>query len=185
MRSGVRTVAELADRLGVDGRTVRRYVDHLLDLDVPVESARSAVGPPIGAPAGPRDTRGLDFFENILPEGPALERMAALAVVLGDTYGILAAFGRDCAGPIMVILDGDGHGGNGGSGYSPMTPGDLQRVIGALDVTPLAVAPERCLSLARLPAQGSAGPGRRQHLAAAARGRSRLPGSSDLTAPTR
>ncbi|WP_159049318.1 HTH domain-containing protein, partial [Streptomyces canus] len=37
---GTRTVAELADRLGVEGRTVRRYVDHLIDLDVPVESVR-------------------------------------------------------------------------------------------------------------------------------------------------
>jgi hypothetical protein len=32
----------------------------------------------MGAPIGPRDLRGLDFFENILPEGPALERMAVL-----------------------------------------------------------------------------------------------------------
>ncbi|HEX6450853.1 MAG TPA: YafY family protein [Trebonia sp.] len=41
---GVRTVAELADRLGVDGRTVRRYVDHLIDLGVPVESVRGRYG---------------------------------------------------------------------------------------------------------------------------------------------
>ncbi|MFJ3221282.1 helix-turn-helix transcriptional regulator [Kitasatospora sp. NPDC086801] len=41
---GIRTVAELADRLGVDGRTVRRYVDHLVDLDVPVESVRGRYG---------------------------------------------------------------------------------------------------------------------------------------------
>src|SRR6202050_5744465 len=41
---GVRTVAELADRLGVEGRTVRRYIDHLLDLDVPVESVRGRYG---------------------------------------------------------------------------------------------------------------------------------------------
>src|SRR5437763_14427786 len=41
---GVRTVGELADRLGVDGRTVRRYVDHLLDLDVPVQSVRGRYG---------------------------------------------------------------------------------------------------------------------------------------------
>ena len=103
-----------------------------------------SVGLPIGAPAGPRDTRGLDFFENILPEGPALERMAALAGVRpADTYGILAAFGRDCAGAIMVLPDGDRPGGNAGSGYSPMTPGDLQRVIGGLDVAPLGAAPER------------------------------------------
>jgi HipA-like protein len=103
-----------------------------------------SVGLPIGAPASPRDTRGLDFFENMLPEGPALERMAALARVRPvDTYGILAAFGRDCAGAIMVLPDGDRPGGNADSGYSPMTPGDLQRVIGALDVAPLGAAPER------------------------------------------
>src|SRR4029077_4221502 len=41
---GIRTVAELAHRLGVDGRTVRRYVDHLIDLDVPVESVRGRYG---------------------------------------------------------------------------------------------------------------------------------------------
>src|SRR5207253_5359403 len=41
---GTRTVAELADRLGVEGRTVRRYVEHLLDLDVPVESVRGRYG---------------------------------------------------------------------------------------------------------------------------------------------
>lgn len=41
---GTRTVAELAERLGVDGRTVRRYVDQLVDLDVPVESVRGRYG---------------------------------------------------------------------------------------------------------------------------------------------
>ncbi|MEU7650754.1 YafY family protein [Micromonospora taraxaci] len=41
---GIRTVAELAHRLGVDGRTVRRYVGHLIDLDVPVESVRGRHG---------------------------------------------------------------------------------------------------------------------------------------------
>ena len=33
-------VAELAERLDVDERTVRRYVGHLLDLDIPVRSVR-------------------------------------------------------------------------------------------------------------------------------------------------
>lgn len=37
-------MAELAHRLGVDGRTVRRYVGHLIDLDVPVESVRGRHG---------------------------------------------------------------------------------------------------------------------------------------------
>ncbi|WSQ14913.1 YafY family transcriptional regulator [Streptomyces sp. NBC_01231] len=41
---GTRTVAELADRLGVEGRTVRRYVDQLIELDVPVDSVRGRYG---------------------------------------------------------------------------------------------------------------------------------------------
>ncbi|HEX3790349.1 MAG TPA: YafY family protein [Pseudonocardiaceae bacterium] len=41
---GTRTVADLADRLGVDERTVRRYVSHLIDLDVPVRSVRGRYG---------------------------------------------------------------------------------------------------------------------------------------------
>ncbi|WP_328948609.1 YafY family transcriptional regulator [Streptomyces sp. NBC_01220] len=41
---GIRTVAELADRLDVDERTVRRYAGHLVDLDVPVESVRGRYG---------------------------------------------------------------------------------------------------------------------------------------------
>lgn len=103
-----------------------------------------SVGLPIGSPTGPRDTRGLDFFENILPEGPALQRMAELAGVRPvDTYGILQAFGHDCAGAIMVLPDGEQPGGHGSSGYSPMTPSDLQHVIRNLDVVPLGAAPER------------------------------------------
>ncbi|MEU6313101.1 YafY family protein [Streptomyces sp. NPDC047014] len=41
---GLRGVPELADRLGVDERTVRRYAQQLLDLDVPVESVRGRYG---------------------------------------------------------------------------------------------------------------------------------------------
>src|SRR5579859_6270120 len=108
-----------------------------------------SVGLPVGAPIGPRDQRGLDFFENMLPEGPALTQLAALAGVRPvDSYGILKAFGRDCAGAIMVLPDGENpdrgsRDGDRRGGYTPMAPGDLRRVIGALDVTPLAAAPER------------------------------------------
>ena len=41
---GTRTLRELSGRLGVDERTVRRYIGHLLDLDVPVESVRGRHG---------------------------------------------------------------------------------------------------------------------------------------------
>jgi serine/threonine-protein kinase HipA len=107
-------------------------------------SSALSAGLPIGAPIGPRDSRGLDFFENMLPEGPALTRIAALAGVRPvDTYGILTAFGRDCAGAIMLLPDEEKPGTEDRSGYAPMTPGELRQLIGALDIAPLGAAPER------------------------------------------
>jgi predicted DNA-binding transcriptional regulator YafY len=41
---GTRTVGDLAARLGVDERTVRRYVIHLGDLGIPVQSVRGRYG---------------------------------------------------------------------------------------------------------------------------------------------
>ncbi|WP_413450857.1 YafY family protein [Georgenia phoenicis] len=41
---GQRTVGELAGRLGVDERTVRRYAEHLADLGIPVQSERGRYG---------------------------------------------------------------------------------------------------------------------------------------------
>jgi len=103
-----------------------------------------STGLPLGAPIGPRDLRGLDFFENVLPEGPALARMAELAGVRpADTYGILRVFGRDCAGAVMLLPEGDQPGAGARSGYTPMTSGDLRQVLGSLDVAPLGAAPER------------------------------------------
>ncbi|WP_159701613.1 YafY family protein [Arthrobacter sp. 18067] len=40
----LRTVRELADGLGVDERTVRRYVRKLIDMDIPLESVRGRYG---------------------------------------------------------------------------------------------------------------------------------------------
>src|SRR5580698_5760049 len=67
---GIRTVAELADRLGVDGRTVRRYVEQLNDLDVPVEAVRGRYG-------GYRLARGYRLPPLMLSDDEAL------AVLLG------------------------------------------------------------------------------------------------------
>ena len=41
---GQRTVGELAERLGVDERTVRRYAEHLTDLGIPVQAQRGRYG---------------------------------------------------------------------------------------------------------------------------------------------
>ncbi|MFJ6441719.1 helix-turn-helix transcriptional regulator [Streptomyces sp. NPDC091649] len=81
---GTRTVAELADRLGVGERTVRRYVDHLVDLDIPVESVRGRYG---GYRIGP----GHRMPPLMLTDDEALAVL--LGLVTGRRSGIPAAAG--------------------------------------------------------------------------------------------
>ena len=81
---GIRTAAELAGRLGVDGRTVRRYVDHLVDLDVPVESVRGRYG---GYRLGP----GYRMPPLMLGDDEALAVL--LGLVAGRRAGLLTASG--------------------------------------------------------------------------------------------
>jgi predicted DNA-binding transcriptional regulator YafY len=81
---GVRTVAELAGRLDVDERTVRRYVDHLTDLDVPVESVRGRYG-------GYRLAPGYRVPPLMLSDDEALAVM--LGLVAGRRAGLMTAAG--------------------------------------------------------------------------------------------
>jgi predicted DNA-binding transcriptional regulator YafY len=81
---GIRTVAELADRLDVDERTVRRYVDHLIDLDVPVESVRGRYG-------GYRLASGYRMPPLMLSDDEALAVLLGLAA--GQRAGLMTATG--------------------------------------------------------------------------------------------
>jgi predicted DNA-binding transcriptional regulator YafY len=81
---GIRTMAELADRLGVDGRTVRRYVDHLVELDVPVESVRGRYG-------GYRLAPGYRLPPLMLNDDEALAVL--LGLVAGRRAGLLTTAG--------------------------------------------------------------------------------------------
>jgi predicted DNA-binding transcriptional regulator YafY len=81
---GVRTVAELAGRLDVDERTVRRYVDHLLDLDVPIESVRGRYG-------GYRLGSGYRMPPLMLSDDEALAVM--LGLIAGRRTGLVTTTG--------------------------------------------------------------------------------------------
>ncbi len=81
---GIRTVAELADRLDVDERTVRRYVGHLIDLDVPVESVRGRYG-------GYRLASGYRMPPLMLSDDEALAVL--LGLLAGRRAGLAAATG--------------------------------------------------------------------------------------------
>src|SRR6201992_2264302 len=81
---GIRTTAELAGRLGVDERTVRRYVAHLVDLDVPVESVRGRYG-------GYRLASGYRLPPLMLSDDEALAVL--LGLVAGRRAGLLTTTG--------------------------------------------------------------------------------------------
>jgi len=97
---GTRTTAELAGRLGVDERTVRRYVDHLIDLDVPVESVRGRYG-------GYRLAPGYRLPPLMLNDDEALAVL--LGLLAGRQSGLLTAAGpasETAAAKIRRVLPG-------------------------------------------------------------------------------
>ncbi|MET9365877.1 transcriptional regulator [Streptomyces sp. NPDC006632] len=81
---GTRTVSELAGRLDVDERTVRRYVRHLLELDVPVESVRGRYG-------GYRLASGYRMPPLMLSDDEALAVL--LGLVAGRRAGLMTSAG--------------------------------------------------------------------------------------------
>ena len=98
-----RPLAELADRLGVDERTVRRYVEHLAELDVPVRSVRGRYG-------------GIALAPGYRMPPLMLSEDEAVAVVLG----LLAA------APLAHAADSS-HGPRRGAGESALAK--LRRVL--------------------------------------------------------
>jgi predicted DNA-binding transcriptional regulator YafY len=69
---GIHRIAALAERLGVDARTVRRYAQHLLALEIPVESVRGRYG-------GYRLAPGFRMAPLMLTEDEALAVVLSLA----------------------------------------------------------------------------------------------------------
>lgn len=97
---GVRTTGELADRLAVDERTVRRYVDHLVELDVPVESVRGRYG-------GYRLATGYRMPPLMLSDDEALAVL--LGLIAGRRAGLMTATGtasETAAAKIRRVLPG-------------------------------------------------------------------------------
>ncbi|WP_031465587.1 helix-turn-helix transcriptional regulator [Sciscionella sediminilitoris] len=80
-RGGTWTIAELARRLDVDERTVRRYIAHLLDLDIPVRSVRGRYG-------GYRLSPGYRMPPLMLTDEEALAVL--LGLVAGRRAGLLS-----------------------------------------------------------------------------------------------
>lgn len=74
---GTRTVVELSSRLGVDERTVRRDIEHLRALDVPVEGVRGRYG-------GYRMGSGYRMPPLVLTDDEAVALLLGLLRAAGD-----------------------------------------------------------------------------------------------------
>lgn len=95
---GLRTVPELAARLDVDERTVRRYVGHLLELGVPVDSVRGRYG-------GYRLAPGYRMPPLMLTDEEALAVL--LGLLAGQRAGLSttsAAAGESAAAKLRRVL---------------------------------------------------------------------------------
>lgn len=97
-------------------------------------------------PLGRRAQDALPFCRGLLPEGQALQAMAAEAgVAVNDSFELLERFGRDVAGALVI-------GGNGrvppGFGVEPYSEESLAAAVGELGERPLDLHDDSELSLA-------------------------------------
>lgn len=91
-----------------------------------------------------------EYFRGLLPEGPHLGRIAARArISVTDLHGLLARYGRDVAGAVTVLPEGDDPSGRPG-GAVAYDDASLADDVEGLDTMPLAIHDDSELSLAGL-----------------------------------
>jgi serine/threonine-protein kinase HipA len=134
-------VAELTSKRGPD--ISFRYTEEALDRwpgNSPVLSC--------SLPLVRRRTNGTAYATGLLPEGQHRQAMARLAnVAVSDTYALLARFGRDVAGALVISADEpqDRRG-----EVVPYSEAQLDDEVAALHDNPLALHDDSELSLAGL-----------------------------------
>jgi serine/threonine-protein kinase HipA len=80
------------------------------------------------------------FFEALLPEGAVRDRIAGeLKLAASDSYGLLAALGRDCAGALQIVEDERM---SDPVSVRWLSDGELDALIAELPRRPLGVRPE-------------------------------------------
>jgi serine/threonine-protein kinase HipA len=103
-------------------------------------------------PFGEREAR--PFFEGLLPEGLARQRLAArFRLADDDTFGLLAEIGRDCAGALSIVPEGEDPHSDPTEPVVWLDDDELATIVANLDVRPLGVQPERDIRLSLAGAQ--------------------------------
>lgn len=100
------------------------------------------------------DAALLPFFEGLLPEGSALDRVArTLRLDPGDVFGLLREIGRDCAGAVSVVPEGTDLRAEQRSGTRWLDENALARHVRELTARPLAIDPAGGIRLSLAGAQ--------------------------------
>ena len=152
----------LADRLVARtvsrdrGRRVRIVYDDAIGAQYESETALLSCSLPIPGPSDPAKARA--FLEGLLPEGRALETAAAqvrsVRLINGapetaaDTVALLAEYGRECAGAVVIAPAGSGA--PTGGRYEQLDDQALSAIVRDLPQHPIGtdLARDRRMSLA-------------------------------------
>ncbi len=70
-----------------------------------------------GGDSAVNDERGHHFFANLLPEGNARDHIVRLYRVPDDDFDLLRAFGRECAGALVILPEGQEPAATGSQDY--------------------------------------------------------------------
>lgn len=98
-------------------------------------------------PLSARTLKPREYFRGLLPEGQHLARVAALAhVTVTDLHGLLARYGRDVAGAVTVLPEGQDPVSRTG-GAVPYDDATLAGDVEGLEDTPLAIYDDSELAL--------------------------------------
>ena len=98
-------------------------------------------------PLSSRTLNPLEYFRGLLPEGQHLSTVAGRAKIsVTDLYGLLARYGRDVAGAVTVLPEGEDPAGRPG-GVVAYDDTSLAADVESLETTPLAIHDDSELSL--------------------------------------
>jgi len=84
----------------------------------------------------PKPSRATAYIEGLLPEGDARALLALRAGISGlDTFGMIRTYGREVAGAVAFLDDGDEPASQGD--YRPLTPAEIAAMIRDVAAAPL------------------------------------------------
>lgn len=128
----------------------RLMLEYTADVqrDYEVNTPLISVGLPVQPGSYPHE-KVRPFFEGLLPEGEARRMLAYdFRVAEDDVFGLLRALGRDCAGALVILPEGEPFPAQNPSRVQALTAAEVAQRLRQLDSEPLGVDQHVRISLA-------------------------------------